>query len=178
MVICSSQHAFCLPCGEEAHGPCSCSDWQRWCVLTHLISFSSFPSLPVMHSFLLLLLPSPLFPVVLPIPHFHSHPLQTIACDFPPSTLSSSLSLLHTHTHTLSLTHTHSNTLVHEMKYKSTSNLFNTPSLCALSAYVPSSITCYTTQAEEASRRNESSWTDARRRLKGWCDSYRVADIS
>lgn len=43
MVICSSQHAFCLPCGEEAHGPCSCSDWQRWCVpYIHNIPPSSF----------------------------------------------------------------------------------------------------------------------------------------
>ena len=94
---------------------------------------------------------------------------QTIATDLSLSTLSHS----HTHTHTLSLSYTHAlyDTLTRNEMH-STSNLFNTPSLCALSPYVPPFIMCYTTQAEKVSRRDEGSWTDARRRLKGGCDSY------
>ena len=34
MAVCGAQHAFCLPCGGEAHGPCGCNDWQRWYVPT------------------------------------------------------------------------------------------------------------------------------------------------
>jgi len=28
--VCSLGHAHCLSCNEEAHSPCSCSDWQLW----------------------------------------------------------------------------------------------------------------------------------------------------
>ena len=35
MLVCSSQHAFCMPCGGEAHGPCNCEDWKRWYVHTN-----------------------------------------------------------------------------------------------------------------------------------------------